>query len=145
MSGQFRVLRGGSWMLFPGFARVSERLRDHPGHRFGGNGVRCGGEVFATVPAGQEARTEAPLANPGPAPREPKVNPKDGLKYLWIPPGSFQDGLLAGGQRMQGGRETAASRDHHQGFLAGPDGSDSGRIQALCSGDRTANARCAGS
>ena len=41
----------------------------------------------AAVPAGQEARVEAPLAEPGSAPTEAKVNPKDGLKYVWIPPG----------------------------------------------------------
>jgi serine/threonine-protein kinase len=49
-----------------------------------------------TVPAGQQARVEAPLANLKPAPREAKVNPKDGLKYVWIPPGSFEMGCSPG-------------------------------------------------
>jgi formylglycine-generating enzyme required for sulfatase activity len=44
-SGEDRVLRGGSWGLFPAFVRVSKRLRDYPGDRENLNGFRCGGEV----------------------------------------------------------------------------------------------------
>ena len=50
----------------------------------------------ATVPTGQEAKVEAPLAELGPAPGEARVNPKDGLKYVWIPPGTFMMGCSAG-------------------------------------------------
>ena len=32
---------------------------------------------------------------------EVRVNPNDGLKYAWIPPGTFHDGLLAGGHRSE--------------------------------------------
>jgi len=31
-----------------------------------------------------------------PAPGSVRVNPKDGLKYVWIPPGTFQMGCLPG-------------------------------------------------
>jgi serine/threonine-protein kinase len=74
----------------------------------------------ATVPAGQKPRVEAPLAELGPTPgaakvnpkhgqrdvelpdvdkfmaSRAKVNPKDGLEYRWIPPGSFQMGCSPG-------------------------------------------------
>jgi formylglycine-generating enzyme required for sulfatase activity len=49
-----------------------------------------------TAPAGQEPKVEAPLANLGPAPPEAKLNPKDGLKYVWIPPGTFMMGCSPG-------------------------------------------------
>ena len=50
----------------------------------------------AAVPTGQQARVKAPVTEPGSAPAEAKVNPKDGLKYVWIPPGSFQMGCSPG-------------------------------------------------
>ena len=46
-SGQMRVLRGGSWDLFPGVVRASFRLRGYPASRDDNFGFRCGGEVFA--------------------------------------------------------------------------------------------------
>jgi serine/threonine-protein kinase len=46
-SGQYRVLRGGSWYLDPGRVRVSGRHRCHPADRFNSVGFRCGREVFA--------------------------------------------------------------------------------------------------
>jgi formylglycine-generating enzyme required for sulfatase activity len=49
-----------------------------------------------TVPAGQEASIDAPLADLGPTPGAVKVNPKDGLKYVWIPPGTFMMGCSPG-------------------------------------------------
>ncbi len=43
-----------------------------------------------TVAAGQEARIEARLEDAGPPPPGTvRENPKDGLKYVWIPPGNF--------------------------------------------------------
>ena len=42
-----------------------------------------------TVAAGQEARIEASLADLGPTPGAVKINPWDGLKYVWIPLGTF--------------------------------------------------------
>jgi formylglycine-generating enzyme required for sulfatase activity len=45
-----------------------------------------------TVPAGQNPRVEAPVAELGPTPGNVRVNPKDGLKYVRIPPGAFMMG-----------------------------------------------------
>lgn len=41
-----RVVRGGSWYLYPGFLRLSCRLRRVPGHWSLVIGFRCVGEVF---------------------------------------------------------------------------------------------------
>ena len=49
------------------------------------------------VPGGQQAWIEARLENAGPPPPGTvRVNPKDGLKYVWISPGSFQMGCSPG-------------------------------------------------
>ena len=45
--------------------------------------------------------------------------------------GQLSDGLLARGHRMRRQRETAASGDHHERFLAGADGSDGGGLQTI--------------
>jgi formylglycine-generating enzyme required for sulfatase activity len=44
-SGQYRVLRGGSWFDNPRFVRVSYRDWFNPANRLTVGGVRCGGEV----------------------------------------------------------------------------------------------------
>jgi formylglycine-generating enzyme required for sulfatase activity len=50
-----------------------------------------------TVVAGGEVTNVAPLAElDSPTPREIRNNPKDGLKYVWIPPGSFLMGCSPG-------------------------------------------------
>jgi sulfatase modifying factor 1 len=49
-----------------------------------------------TVLAGQESRMEARLEDAGPAPGTVRENPKDGLKYVWIPSGTFIMGCSPG-------------------------------------------------
>ena len=46
--------------------------------------------------AGQDSEIKAPLEDLGPTMGEVRVSPKDGLKYVWIPPGSFQMGCSPG-------------------------------------------------
>ncbi len=55
----------------------------------------------ASVPTGREARVEAPVPNISHAPMEAKVNPKDGLQYIWIPPGTFMMGCSPGDNECQ--------------------------------------------
>jgi formylglycine-generating enzyme required for sulfatase activity len=49
-----------------------------------------------TVTAGQETRIRAPLEDLPPTPGTVRVNPKDGLKYAWVPPGTFVMGCSPG-------------------------------------------------
>jgi formylglycine-generating enzyme required for sulfatase activity len=48
------------------------------------------------VLAGKEATIEARLESLGPPAGTARENPKDGLKYVWIPPGSFMMGCSPG-------------------------------------------------
>jgi serine/threonine-protein kinase len=43
-SGHLRVLRGGSWLSYPRFVRVSLRVRSNPGNWNDNVGFRCGGD-----------------------------------------------------------------------------------------------------
>jgi hypothetical protein len=80
----------------------------------------------------------------GPAQVEGRLNPKGGLKYVWIPPGEFHDGLLAGGRRVRRFGKAIAPNDYHQGFLDGANTRYGRCLQALCSGDGTVYAAGAG-
>ena len=94
----------------------------------------------ATVPTGQDAKVEPPQANPSPAPKEAKVNPKDGLKYVWIPRGTFMMGCSPGDAECNDEEKPGTPGEHHERLLAGADGCDGGGLQALRRGDRTADA-----
>jgi len=58
-----------------------------------------------SVPAGQEAKIDAPLADL--APGTVNTNPKDGLKYVWIPPGTFAMGCSPGDSECEGSEKPA--------------------------------------
>jgi formylglycine-generating enzyme required for sulfatase activity len=72
-----------------------------------------------TVPAGQEATVEATLADLGPTPGAVRVNPKDGLKYVWISPGSFQMGCSLGDNECQDSEKPAHTVTITKGFWLG--------------------------
>jgi len=48
------------------------------------------------VASAQETLVEATLKNAPPPPGQVRENPKDGLKYVWIPPGTFMMGCSPG-------------------------------------------------
>jgi formylglycine-generating enzyme required for sulfatase activity len=62
-----------------------------------------------TLLAGQEASIEAQMEKLGPAPGQARENPKDGLKYVWIPPGTFMMGCSPGDSKCHDGEKPA----HH--------------------------------
>lgn len=63
-----------------------------------------------------------PQAKPTPkmsAPGETKVNPKDGLTYLWIPPGTFQMGCSPGDNECSGDEKPVHTVTIRKGFWMG--------------------------
>jgi len=105
--GLQRALRGGTWQDWPGELRVSYRNGNDPTNGIIFGGFRCVGQEKATVPP-QAALAELPgkamaptpagigKPTPAPRPREVRENQKDGLKYVWIPPGTFTMGCSRG-------------------------------------------------
>jgi len=106
-SGALRVLRGGSWAeVVSGLARASDRNLVVPASSGDSIGVRCAGNVesLATAPLATTEGTGHPSppkektiapATDSPSTRTAeatKVNDKDELTYVWIPPGTFQMG-----------------------------------------------------
>ncbi|MGO9275559.1 MAG: SUMF1/EgtB/PvdO family nonheme iron enzyme [Terriglobia bacterium] len=94
--GWGRVSRGASWDTPPIIFSVSLRMPVDPGIGSVYVGFRCVRTIFSDVPAGEKPRVEAPVAELGATPGEVRVNPKDGLKYVWIPPGTFMMGCSPG-------------------------------------------------
>jgi len=72
-----------------------------------------------TVTAGQEAKVEAPLAALGPTTGEVRVNPEDGLKYVWISPGTFMMGCSPGDIECSPGERPAHQVTITRGFWMG--------------------------
>jgi formylglycine-generating enzyme required for sulfatase activity len=92
--GQLRVWRGGAWASGPRTLRVSFRFHLRPNVRISDLGFRCGGAAEQPSPPSVVEVPRPPVAVPhaGPA----RENPKDGLKYVWIQPGTFTMGCSAG-------------------------------------------------
>jgi formylglycine-generating enzyme required for sulfatase activity len=51
---------------------------------------------IVTVPAGEACNVDARLESLGPTPGQVRENPKDGLDYVWIAPGTFMMGCSPG-------------------------------------------------
>jgi hypothetical protein len=90
-------------------------------------------DVSAAQPVkASAAAVPATIMRPAPAPRltpgETRVNPKDGLTYLWIPAGEFTMGCSPGRQRMLPARKSAAPSKYHARLLARPDAGDAGGL-----------------
>jgi formylglycine-generating enzyme required for sulfatase activity len=72
-----------------------------------------------TVAAGQETTIEATLEGLAPTAGAVKENPKDGLKYVWIPPGTFMMGCSPGDAECDGGEKPAHRVTISKGFWMG--------------------------
>jgi len=106
-SGQLRVLRGGSWVYPLSGVRVTDRYYFEPARWISIGGFRCVGDTTIRATPAEPAQAAAPaqpaprVETPGRTPQSPsggtvKENPKDGLKYVWIPPGTFMMGCSPG-------------------------------------------------
>ncbi len=109
-NGTLRVLRGGAWLDNSGYLRASGRQRSFPTTVTFDIGVRCAGNAdsLSNAPltivesAGHSSPSEAKASEPaGASPSAlaagaTMVNPKDGLTYVWIPPGTFRMGCSPG-------------------------------------------------
>jgi serine/threonine-protein kinase len=73
----------------------------------------------ATVPAGLKPKVEPPVKELGPKPRATRVNPKDGLKYVWIPPGTFLMGCSPGDSECLGWEKPSHRVTVTKGFWLG--------------------------
>jgi formylglycine-generating enzyme required for sulfatase activity len=71
------------------------------------------------VVAGQETRVEATLEDISPAPGTVRENPKDGLKYVWIPAGSFMMGCSQGDSECYDDEKPAHRVTISKGFWLG--------------------------
>ncbi len=88
-TGQNRVQRGGAWFETSRGTRVSYRFGQNPEIRVPAYGLRC---VLEVAPPDLDMSRQTPV----PAPAIVEENPKDRLKYVWIPPGTFVMGCLPG-------------------------------------------------
>lgn len=72
-----------------------------------------------TLIAGQVNKVAATLAELGPMPGTIKVNPKGGLKYVWIPPGTFAMGCSPGDSECSNAEKPSHPVTLTKGFWIG--------------------------
>jgi formylglycine-generating enzyme required for sulfatase activity len=117
---QQRVRRGGSWHDGPRSARVSSRDWDGPGFRDNYIGLRCVGELDAPpIAAAASASPTSAVLPKGLMAGSKKVNAKDGLTYVWIPPGKFKMGCSHGDSACDGDEKPAHEVAITRGFWMG--------------------------
>jgi formylglycine-generating enzyme required for sulfatase activity len=69
--------------------------------------------------AGQATKIGAQPANVGPLPGAVRENPKDGLKYVWIPPGTFMMGCSPGDNECNNDERPSHQVTISKGFWMG--------------------------
>src|SRR5204863_15072 len=101
VSGVYCVVRGGSWDYSPWDVSVSFRNRFDPAYSTSTIGIRCAGDGGSLENGAAITSVTASPINTTPSlgsAKEPaeiarvRVNPKDGLRYAWVPPGKFMMG-----------------------------------------------------
>ncbi len=73
----------------------------------------------AVAPAGGNASPVAPVTTDGQAAGRTKVNPKDGLTYVWVPPGAFTMGCSPADTECSDGEKPAHPVNLTKGFWIG--------------------------
>jgi formylglycine-generating enzyme required for sulfatase activity len=76
-------------------------------------------EQNVTLAARQTTKIEARLEALAPIPGQVRVSPKDGLKYVWIPPGTFTMGCSPGDNECSGDERPAHQVTITRGFWIG--------------------------
>ena len=76
-------------------------------------------EQSVILPAGQATKIEARLEDLGPSPGQARVNSKEGLKYVWIPPGTFMMGCSSGDNECNSDEKPAHQVTITKGFWMG--------------------------
>jgi formylglycine-generating enzyme required for sulfatase activity len=99
-SGEARVVRGGSWVDETSFLRTSRRYFDPPATHKGFIGFRCALDgsprrLHAAAPA-RVANTRTSTGATAPRAGERRRNPADGQGFVFVPPGAFEMGCVAG-------------------------------------------------
>jgi len=129
-SGQYRVLRGGSWVYPPSGVRATDRYYFEPARWIYIGGFRCVGDTTIRATLAEPAQAAAP-AQPAPrvetlgtTPQSPSggtvlQNSKDGLNYVWIPPGSFMMGCSPRDNECFGNEKPSHQVTITKGFLIG--------------------------
>jgi len=108
----------GATLLEIPYAELRDLLRPEAGES---NGFLLGrvGSPAVRGPITSMPRPPAPAPSAGPRPGGVKVNPKDGLRYVWIPPGTFMMGCSPGDSYCQNWEKPAHQVTITKGFWLG--------------------------
>jgi formylglycine-generating enzyme required for sulfatase activity len=114
-SGSYRAGRGGSWIVSAESVRASVRYFNGPNLReFDYFGFRCVGEADPRTATNARAYA-APTLQQG----QTLWSSKDGLRYVWIPPGAFQMGCSPSDDDCRRDEQPAHSVTIAKGFWMG--------------------------
>ncbi len=76
-------------------------------------------KIVATLVEQRGAAEPRPTRAQGPAPGQARENPRDGLKYVWIPPGTFMMGCSPGDNECEADEKPAHQVAITKGFWVG--------------------------
>jgi TonB family protein len=116
-----KVVRGGARSADSRFARASLRINVEPTRRNDDKGFRCAAEWPATAESAPPGApdTMGATANSGAGPHDAMLNPKDGQRYAWIPPGAFTMGCSPGDTECLDNEKPAHAERIANGFWLG--------------------------